>query len=57
MPICSSKEIFALYFKWFRAKVREALDDSRPAIPRSEVESHFAKRRATALRKAGNGEA
>jgi DNA-damage-inducible protein J len=47
----------AAYDAWFRAKVQEALDDSRPAIPHAEVEAHFAKRRATALRKVGDGEA
>jgi hypothetical protein len=31
---------------WFRAKVREALEDPRPAIPHAEVEAHFAGRRA-----------
>ncbi len=36
---------------WFRAKVQEALDDPRPAIPHKKVEAHFAKRRARALRK------
>ncbi|MDR3507700.1 MAG: type II toxin-antitoxin system RelB/DinJ family antitoxin [Caulobacteraceae bacterium] len=40
---------------WFRAKVREALDDPRPAIPHEAVEDHFEKRRAAALRKAGEG--
>lgn len=38
---------------WFRAKVLEALDDARPAVPHAEVEAHFAKRREAALRKAG----
>jgi hypothetical protein len=33
---------------WFRAKVQEALDDPRPAIPHEQVEVHFAKRRDTA---------
>ena len=33
---------------WFRAKVQEALDDARPALPNSEVESHFDARRAKA---------
>ena len=33
---------------WFRAKVQEALDDPRPAIPHEQVEVHFAKRRAAA---------
>jgi DNA-damage-inducible protein J len=37
---------------WFRAKVREALDDPRLAIAHEQVEAHFAARRATALRKA-----
>lgn len=36
---------------WFRAKVQEALDDPRPAVPHKKVETHFAKRRAAALRK------
>ena len=36
---------------WFRAKVQEALDDPRPAIPHEQVEAHFAKRRAAALLK------
>lgn len=31
---------------WFRAKVREALEDCRPDIPDDEVEAHFAGRRA-----------
>ena len=33
---------------WFRAKVQEALDDPRPAIPHEQVEVHFATRRDTA---------
>ena len=41
---------------WFRAKVQEALDDPRPAIPHDKVEAHFAKRRAAALNKAAKGE-
>jgi DNA-damage-inducible protein J len=36
---------------WFRAKVQEALDDPRPAIPHQKVKAHFAKRRAAALLK------
>src|ERR1022692_3531990 len=36
---------------WFRAKVQQALDDPRPGIPDDQVEAHFAKRRAKALRK------
>ncbi|MGB2603615.1 MAG: type II toxin-antitoxin system RelB/DinJ family antitoxin [Candidatus Sulfotelmatobacter sp.] len=42
----------AAHDAWFRAKVQEALDDPRPAIPHKKVEAHFAKRRAAALRKA-----
>ncbi len=43
----------AAHDAWFRAKVREALDDSRPDISDDQVEAHFAKRRAAA-RKAGD---
>jgi len=42
----------AAHDAWFRVKVREALDDPRPAIPHKKVEAHFAKRKAAALRKA-----
>jgi DNA-damage-inducible protein J len=41
----------AAHDAWFRAKVREALDDSRPPIPHEKVEAHFARRRAAARRK------
>jgi DNA-damage-inducible protein J len=51
LPFAPTKEA-AAYDAWFRAKVREALDDPRPAIPNKEAEAHFAKRRAVALRKA-----
>jgi DNA-damage-inducible protein J len=37
---------------WFRAKVREALEDIRPDIEDTEADAHFAARRAAALRKA-----
>jgi DNA-damage-inducible protein J len=37
---------------WFRAKVQQALDEPRPAVPHEQVEKHFAKRRRAALRKA-----
>jgi DNA-damage-inducible protein J len=36
---------------WFRAKVREALDDPRPAIPHGQVKERFGRRRADALQK------
>lgn len=39
---------------WFRAKVLEALNDTRADIPDDEVEAHFAKRRAAARRKAAD---
>jgi len=38
---------------WFRAEVEKALRDPRPGMPDEEVEKHFARRRANALRKAG----
>jgi DNA-damage-inducible protein J len=41
------------YDAWFRAKVREALDDTRSDIPDDQVEAHFAERRAAARRSAG----
>ncbi len=46
----------AAYNAWFRAKVQAALDDPRPGIPKSKVEAHFARRRASALRKAAKGD-
>lgn len=46
----------ATHDAWFRARVREALDDPRPAIPHEDVEAHFAERRAKALRRAGENE-
>ncbi len=45
----------ATYGAWFRAKVQEALDDPRPAIAAEDVQAHFAKRRAMALRKLSEG--
>lgn len=39
---------------WFRAKVLEALNDTRPDVSDDEAEAHFAKRRAAARRKAGD---
>jgi DNA-damage-inducible protein J len=46
----------AAHDAWFRAKVREALEDSRPDIPDSDADAQFAARRAAALRKAETGE-
>jgi DNA-damage-inducible protein J len=45
----------AAHDAWFRRKVREALDDPRPAIPNDAVKAHFAKRRAAARAKAERG--
>ena len=42
----------AAHDAWFRAKVQEALDDTRPAIPNAKVEAHFKARRASALKAA-----
>jgi DNA-damage-inducible protein J len=42
----------AAHDAWFRAKVQEALNDPRPAIPHKKIEAHFAKRRAAPARKA-----
>ncbi|MGR7993489.1 type II toxin-antitoxin system RelB/DinJ family antitoxin [Xanthobacter sp. ZOL 2024] len=36
---------------WFRAKVLEALNDTRPDISDDEAEGHFAARRATVRRR------
>jgi len=40
----------ATHDAWFRAKVQEALDDTRPTIPHDEVEAHFKARRARTLK-------
>ena len=45
----------AAHDAWFRAKVQEALDDPRPAVPYEKAEAHFVERRATAQLKAGQG--
>ncbi len=42
----------AAYDAWFRAKVQEALNDTRVAVPHEEVEALFAKRRAAAMHRA-----
>jgi DNA-damage-inducible protein J len=42
------------YDAWFRAKVREALDDDRPDVAHEDVELEFAARRAATLRKTDN---
>ncbi|CAH1661627.1 type II toxin-antitoxin system RelB/DinJ family antitoxin [Chelatococcus asaccharovorans] len=40
---------------WFRAKVQEALQDTRPDVPDEQAETHFSERRAAARRKAAGG--
>lgn len=42
------------YDAWFRAKVREALEDIRPDVAHEDVEAEFAARRAAAT---GSGKA
>ena len=37
------------YDAWFRAKVREALDDMRPDVAHEDVEAEFAARRAASM--------
>lgn len=39
------------YDEWFRAKVQQALDDTRPDVDDTDVEAHFVKRRSTTLSK------
>lgn len=41
----------AAHDAWFRAKVQQALEDPRPTAPHDDVEAHFARRGAAALRK------
>jgi DNA-damage-inducible protein J len=38
---------------WFRAKVLEALNDTRPNVTDGDTEAHFARRRAAAMGRAG----
>ena len=40
---------------WFRAKVQEALQDTRPDVPDDQAEAHFATRRSAARSKADAG--
>ena len=37
------------YDEWFRAKVQQALDDTRQDVSDADVEAHFDKRRRAAL--------
>jgi DNA-damage-inducible protein J len=37
------------YDQWFRAKVKEAMEDPRPPISGEDVEKHFVARRSVAL--------
>jgi DNA-damage-inducible protein J len=50
LPSAVTKDTSA-HDAWFRAKVQEALNDPRPAIPQKRVEAYFTKRRAAASRK------
>ena len=50
LPFSLAKDA-ARHDAWFRAKVREALEDKRPSVPSVQVEEHFAQRRAAARRK------
>lgn len=45
----------AIHDAWFRAKVQEAINDPRPAIPYDAAEARFAKRRKAANVKAKAG--
>lgn len=39
------------YDEWFRAKVQEALDDPRPAIPHAQVQQEMAEKKAALRRR------
>lgn len=39
----------AAHDSWFRAKVLQALEDTRPDIDHEDVETHFAERRSVSL--------
>jgi DNA-damage-inducible protein J len=41
---------------WFRAKVQEAIEDTRPDIAHSDVEARFAARRKASLQKTAKAE-
>ena len=42
----------AVYDRWFRDKVQQALEDPRPPVPHAQVESYFSSRRTAAREKA-----
>ncbi|HZX69391.1 MAG TPA: type II toxin-antitoxin system RelB/DinJ family antitoxin [Rhodanobacter sp.] len=42
----------AAHDAWFRGKIQQALDDSRPASPHDQVEAEFIKRKTAARRNA-----
>ncbi|WP_085939157.1 type II toxin-antitoxin system RelB/DinJ family antitoxin [Sinorhizobium sojae] len=44
------------YDAWFRAKVLQALEDTRPDVDDADADAHFRVRRAAALRKAMAGD-
>jgi len=41
---------------WFRAKVLQALEDTRPDVEDADADAHFRERRTAALRNAAAGE-
>ncbi len=41
---------------WFRAKVLQALEDTRPDVEDADVDAHFRERRAAAMRKVVAGD-
>ena len=43
----------AAHDAWFREKVMQALEDTRPDVSGEEAEAHFASRRSVALRRSG----
>ncbi len=43
----------AAYDKWFRAEVRESLDDPRASIPHDRVSARWSRKRVQLARKAG----
>jgi DNA-damage-inducible protein J len=46
----------SVYDAWFRAKVQQALDDTRPDTDDADAEANFANRRSAALRKAATSQ-
>jgi DNA-damage-inducible protein J len=53
LPMDISARTFepASYDAWFRARVKEALEDARQPVSQEDVTAHFAERRASLLAK------